>query len=158
MKYVVRSLKYLVFLCVLYVALVWLMYAVGSAPQVSPWLQIEAQLQSDRGVWMVVAFVVLAALYPLFGFMRGRVDGINFNDDSVRLINAMQVHGFRLDEERDGVRLFRADTFLRRAMLMWEDRIEVRPTATGVELYGLRRTVARVMFQLKAYVHNSRFE
>ena len=41
---------------------------------------------------------------------------------------------------------------------MFEDQIEVRPTETGVELVGLRRSVARVALQLKSYIHNRRYE
>lgn len=159
MRYFVRSLKYLCLLCVLYVGLVWLVYLADmSQLDIHPWQQIEAQLHSDKGVWMVVAFVILAALYPLFGFMRSRIDGFDAEQDDVRLINAMQVYGFREVGQRDGVRLFRADTLLRRLMLMGEDTIEVRKVEGGIELVGLRRTVARVAFQLRAYKHNSRFD
>ena len=158
MRYIVRSLTYLVLLCVLYVALVWVSYWAGSEPQVSPWLQIEAQLQSPMGRVMVVAFVVLAALYPLFGFMRMRIEAMDLERDGVRLINAMQVYGYRLVEEVDGVKVFRADSFLGRLAAMWEDRIEVSVVDGVVELRGLRRTVARVGYQLRAYMHNSRFE
>jgi hypothetical protein len=41
---------------------------------------------------------------------------------------------------------------------MFEDRIEVRAIEGGVELVGLRRSVARVALQLKSYMHNIRFE
>ena len=47
---------------------------------------------------------------------------------------------------------------LRRIVLMFEDNIEVHILPTGIELRGLRRSVARVGYQLKAYIHNSRFE
>ena len=70
----------------------------------------------------------------------------------------MQVYGYRLVEEVDGVKVFRADSFLGRLAAMWEDRIEVSVVDGVVELRGLRRTVARVGYQLRAYMHNSRFE
>jgi hypothetical protein len=34
----------------------------------------------------------------------------------------------------------------------------LRATETGVELSGLRRSVARVALQLKSYIHNRRYE
>ena len=158
-KHIVRSLKYLVLLCVLYVGLVWIVYLADmSELSVHPWRQIEAQLQTSMGVWMVIAFVVLAALYPLFGFMRSHIEGFDAEKDDVRLFNAMQLYGFKAVGERDGVKLYRAESPLRRLLLMGEDTIEVHTTANGIELVGLRRTVARVAYQLKAYKHNSRYE
>jgi hypothetical protein len=47
---------------------------------------------------------------------------------------------------------------LRRIFLMFEDEIEVHIFASGIEMRGLRRSVARVGYQLSAYIHNSRFE
>jgi hypothetical protein len=41
---------------------------------------------------------------------------------------------------------------------MFEDAIEVRQVEGGVELRGVRRAVARVAFQLKAYISNRRYE
>jgi hypothetical protein len=41
---------------------------------------------------------------------------------------------------------------------MFEDRIEVRAVEGGVELKGLRRSVARVALQLRSYIDNRRFE
>ena len=157
MKHFVRSLKYLLFLCVLYVGLVWLISLTDpSAGSVQ--VQLMAQLTSGNGVWMIVAFVALAAFYPLFGFMRSRIEGFEAERDTVRLDNAMQLYGFKLVEQHDGVRVYRATSFLRRLMLMFEDRIEVRERDGGIELVGIRRMVSRIAYQLSAYLRNSRFE
>ena len=41
---------------------------------------------------------------------------------------------------------------------MFEDRIEVRIVDGDIEMQGLRRSVARIAYQLQTYLHNSRFE
>lgn len=157
MKHFVRSLKYLLFLCVFYVGLVWLMSIIEpSAGDVRA--QLTLQFKSGNGVWMLIAFVALAAFYPLFGFMRSRIEGFETERDTVRLDNAMQLYGFKLVEQRDGVRVYRATSFLRRLTLMFEDRIEVREADGGIELVGIRRMVSRIAYQLSAYLRNSRFE
>lgn len=157
MKHFVRSLKYLLLLCVLYVGLVWMLsLADPAAGDVAT--QLNAQLASSRGVWMVVAFVALAAFYPMFGFMRSRVEGFEKERDGIRLDNAMNLYGYRLIEHKDGVRIYRASSFLRRLTLMFEDRIEVREVEGGIELVGIRRMVSRIAYQLGAYLRNSRFE
>ena len=158
MRYLIRSVKYLLLLCALYVALVWAMYLIGAEPQVDPWLQIEAHLASAQSKRMAVVFVALAALYPRFGFMRKRIEGFNPERDAERLMNAMAVFGYKLVSESEGVKLFRAEGFVKRLTLLWEDSIEVEVVDGALEIRGIRRMVARIAYQLETYIRNSRFE
>ncbi len=157
MKYILRSLKYLVVLCLLYVAMVWLMSLVEPT-SLGLWEWIMAYVSTDRGRLMVVCFVALVALYPLFGFMRSRVKECDIVADRVRIENAMRVYGFRFIEEHDGVLVYRAEGILHRLWFMFEDRVEVCQVEDGVELRGVRRAVARIAFQLRGYIANRRFE
>lgn len=157
MRYLLRSLKYLVTLCVLYVALVFLMNLVEPSP-LTLWQLLVAQLSSDRGLLMIVGFVVLAALYPMFGFMRSRIDDCDIVADRVRIDNAMRLFGFSIEQQYDDRLIYRAEGLLRRLVYIFEDRIELRKVDGGVELRGVRRAVARVAFQLKAYLNNRRYE
>ena len=67
MKYAIRSLKYLILFCVLYVAMTWL----SSISQYDGLVDVEtllrAQLGSERGLWLVVCM-------PLF---TGTKCGVN---------------------------------------------------------------------------------
>lgn len=158
MRYLIRAIKYLLLLSALYVALVWAMYLLGAEPQIDPWLQIEAHLRADIGKKMVVVFVILAALYPRFGFMRKRIEGYRPERDKERLQNAMVLFGYKLAESHDGVDVYRAEGVVKRLTLLWEDRIEVRIEDGALELKGIRRMVARIAYQLETYIRNSRFE
>lgn len=158
MRYLIRAIKYLLLLSALYVALVWAMYLLGAEPQIDPWLQIEAHLRADIGKKMVVVFVILAALYPRFGFMRKRIEGYTPERDKERLQNAMALFGYKLAESHDGVDIYRAEGVVKRLTLLWEDRIEVRIEDGALELKGIRRMVARIAYQLETYIRNSRFE
>lgn len=158
MRYLIRAIKYLLLLSALYVALVWAMYLLGAEPQIDPWLQIEAHLRADIGKKMVVMFVILAALYPRFGFMRKRIEGYTPERDKERLQNAMALFGYKLAESHDGVDVYRAEGVFKRLTLLWEDRIEVRIEDGALEMKGIRRMVARIAYQLETYIRNSRFE
>ena len=158
MSYLIRAIKYLLLLSALYVALVWAMYLLGAEPQIDPWLQIEAHLRADIGKKMVVMFVILAALYPRFGFMRKRIEGYTPERDKERLQNAMALFGYKLAESHDGVDVYRAEGVVKRLTLLWEDRIEVRVEDGALEMKGIRRMVARIAYQLETYIRNSRFE
>lgn len=158
MKYIIRSLKYLFVLCVLYVALMWLSSVSTYGGAVDTMTLLRAQLNSDRGVWLVVAFVVLALLYPKFGYVCRRVAGADIEADRVRIDNAMQLYGFKFAETRDGALVYRAEGVVRRVILLFEDEIVVRRTEGGVEVEGKRREAVRIIFQLSAYIDNKRFE
>ena len=158
MKYAIRSLKYLLLLCVLYVALVWLMAISEGVTGVDLGARLLAKIQTDKGPWLVVVFLLLALLYPRFGFMRSTIGNCNIKEDGLRINNAMTLFGFKLKSEGNGELVYRASSPIKRAMLMFEDEIIVRNCADGVEIVGLRRSVARVAYQLKAYINNKRFE
>ena len=161
MKYLIRSVKYLLLLAVLYVALEWVSLTFAPDPSIAGLTLGEVlalRIQGERGMILIAAFVGLAAFYPLFGFMKMRIDNCNFERDAIRIDNAMRTFGFKLKEDRGNVKIYGAEGILRRVVLMFEDNIEVHILPTGIELRGLRRSVARVGYQLKAYIHNSRFE
>ena len=157
MKYLVRSLKYLVLLCVLYVALTYLMSFVEPSAA-SVWQQLLTHLNTRNGLYMVIAFVVLATLYPKFGFMSARVEDCDIVEDRIRIENAMRLFGFSVEREEAGKIVYRAQGIVHRLSLMFEDRIEVSVVEGGVELKGLRRSVARVALQLRSYINNRRYE
>lgn len=154
MKYAIRSLKYLILFCVLYVAMTWL----SSISQYDGLVDVEtllrAQLGSERGLWLVVCMVALALFYPRFGFVRRVVKGVDIENDRIRIDNAMRLYGFKFAEVRDGVSIYRAEGILRRITLLFEDEILVRQVEEGVEIEGLRRTAVRIIYQLSAYIEH----
>ena len=152
MKYAIRSLKYLILICVLYVAMTWL--SAVYTYDVDVVTLLKAQLDTDQGRWIVVAFVVLALFYPRFGFVRRLVEGVNIDNDRIRIDNAMKLYGFKFAEEHDGVVVYRAEGIIRRITLLFEDEILVRQVEGGVEIEGLRRTAVRIIYQLKAYIEH----
>ena len=158
MKYAVRSLKYLLFICVLYVALMWLSSISTYGGAVDTMTLLKAQLTSDRGLMIVVAFVALALFYPKFGYVRRVIAGADIETDRVRIDNAMQLYGFKFEEVRDDALVYRADGVVRRVILLFEDEILVRRVEGGIEVEGKRRQAVRIIFQLSAYIDNKRFE
>jgi hypothetical protein len=157
-RYIVRSLKYLLFISVLYIALVWLMSVTSYSEKVDMWLLLESQLRSEQGTLLIVAFIALAIFYPRFGFMCRKVEGVDITRDRIRIDNAMRVYGFMFVGMEGETLVYRANGVIKRLSFMYEDRVEVRVVDGGVEIDGIRRAVARIAFQLSAYIDNSRFE
>lgn len=158
MKYAIRSLKYLLLISVLYVALLWVSSIYTYDGMVDVATLLRAQLGSQRGVWLVVAFVALAIFYPRFGYVCRVVSGAHIEDDRIRIDNAMKLYGFKFAEVREGALVYRAEGIIRRLTLLFEDEILVRQVEGGVEIEGLRRSTVRIIYQLKAYIeHKERY-
>lgn len=158
MKYIVRSLKYLLLISVLYVALLWVSSIYTYNGMVDVVTLLKAQLGSERGVWLVATFIGLALLYPRFGYVRRIVEDVDIEGDRIRIDNAMKLYGFKFAGVREGRLVYRAEGIIRRITLLFEDEILVREVEGGVEIEGLRRSAVRIIYQLRVYIeHKERY-
>ncbi len=150
-RYVIRSVKYFIALCVLYTAMIWLMSETGSSLRTfgDYWYDI---LHTSNGHWMIAAVVVLAAFYPLFGYMRRNVEG-NMQDARELIIKAMDRSGFALKRQTEDEMVFGARG-MKRLWLLYEDQIRVTQSGNWIVLQGLRRQVVRVGIRLESYIFN----
>ena len=71
-KYLLRSLKYFLTLCVLLVALIWIKIKYEDLP-VTYLQMLEIYFSQWNGWAMAATIVLLSATYPLFGFVRRSV-------------------------------------------------------------------------------------
>ena len=148
--YLRRSVKYLLWLIILLVALFALMRLTGTSG-VAPGDELKMIFGSTRGQLMLVVIVVLAALYPRFGFVR-RFVVADPERDMEAIEKAMDRTGFRLAETHPDEWVFVADSLWGRVKTLGEDRIVVRREGTGIVLDGIRREVVRVEFRLTGYL------
>jgi hypothetical protein len=146
MKYFVRALKYFAAFCVLYLAIVWLSVMTTKGMDVSAWDYIVANFQTTRGKLLGFAVVVLSAAYPRMGFMTRRVE-CDMEDERDYLLQVFAAAGFTLKEESEGRMVFRADNILSRLFLLFEDEITVEQYGQWIDITGIRRGVARVLYR-----------
>ena len=146
MKYFVRALKYFAAFCVLYLAIVWLSVMTTKGMDVSAWDYIVANFQTTRGKLLGLAVVVLSAAYPRMGFMTRRVE-CDMEDERDYLLQVFAASGFTLKEESEGRMVFRADNILSRLFLLFEDEITVEQYGQWVDITGIRRGVAKVLYR-----------
>lgn len=153
-KYIIRSLKYFCALCVLCIVLMGLMLMTGTSA-LSLDDTLYAMFHTDRYVMLFTAIVVLAAVYPKFGFVGRKVEG-DMEENREQIVNAFRSSGFSLRSEEDGVMTFRADNFVQKLMLLGEDEIKVSQYGQWIVLDGIRRGVARVQYRLDSYIQMTR--
>ena len=152
-KYLIRSAKYFVALCVLLVAIMALNRAMGSTLTIRETFYV--MFHTTRGLLLPVVVVVLALCYPRFGFIVRRVEG-DTELDREQIDNAFRSAGFSLRREEEGTLFFRADGFVQKLLLLWEDEIRVSQYGQWIELDGIRRGVARVQYRLDSYLQMKR--
>lgn len=150
MRYLIRSVKYLLALTVLYLAVLLLMTLTRTS-LLTPVETLTMLVHSTRGQVLIAAIVLLAALYPRFGFVRRRVAG-NLHTDREQIVRAFEAEGFVLRSERPDELIFRGGSLLKRLGLLFEDEIRVTGQGDGLQLDGIRRGVARVAYRLGSYL------
>ena len=162
MKYFIRSLKYFVALCVICVAILALMLATGTSALTLD-QTVYVMFHTSRYATLFAAIVVLAALYPRFGFVVRKVEG-DVEQNREQIVNAFKSAGFSLRGEEDGVRnaddrvFVIADGPLRKLMLLGEDEIKVSQYGQWIQIDGIRRGVARVEYRLDSYIQMSKHD
>ena len=147
MKYLIRSVKYFLAFCVLYVAIVYLSIMTTKGMDISAWEYIVAAFSTTRGKMLGLAVVVLSALYPRMGFMTRRVE-CDMVEERDYLIQMFAVAGFSLKEESEGRMVFRADNILSRLVMLFEDDITVEQYGQWIDITGIRRGVAKVVYRM----------
>lgn len=153
-RYILCAVKYLLAFIVLYLGVLWLSQRVAGID--TPLLDaVSATLQTRKGQMLVVAVVVLAALYPKWGFIMRRVE-CDMTDDKEQIEAAFKASGFELVAQSEDSMTFRADSAVRRLSFLLEDEITLSQYGQWVEIRGIRRAVARIVYRLGMYMTNKR--
>ena len=150
-KYIVRSLKYLVAFCVVYVAFMAFVHYSEHLP-ITLAQRWQLMFATWRGWGMVVGIILLAATYPFFGFAKRSFVG-DIVADREQLDMAAEVVGLKFIGENNGELLYRADGF-RRVMRLFEDEVRVRQNGRQIEVEGLRSSSVRIAFDAERYITN----
>lgn len=152
MKYIVRAVKYFIYICVLVTIIL-------SVLVLAHFVSSDINVMFKEG-WKSVAkialvFAGIAAIYPLFGYRKllagvlGELGGLR---DGV--VKCMEERGYRLESEDGETMTFRSRSLLNRIFRVWEDRITVTKTLGGFEVEGLSRDVARIVPALEYRFRN----
>lgn len=124
----------------------------------SPRDTIFVMFQTTRGQLLVAAILIWVAIYPKVGYIK-RESSADFDGDKEQILTAFITSGYELMEQSDAEMRFRASNFFRRLRLLFEDEVVVRRGENGgVEIEGVRRTVAYAMMRLSGYLAHKRNE
>ncbi len=107
---------------------------------------------------MLIAVVVLSAVYPYFGYMRRFVDG-DLERNREQIMRVLESQHMKLDHITPGRLTFRADNIFRRLSLLFEDHIKVVQEDDGrLAISGNRKIVAYVVYLLSSAIKTANRE
>ena len=153
-KYLIRSVKYLVALCVLYVALMAFMHHYNNPFGLTIEQRVQLMFDTWRGCGMIIATFVLALTYPFFGYVKRTFEG-DIVADREQLNRAANFVGLELVSESGEELVYHAKG-LRRLVMLFEDTVRVRQCGSHIEVEGLRRIAVRFAFDAERYITNKR--
>ncbi len=120
MKYIIRSLKYLVYVLVIFFICIALVMLFSHQP-----ISAFPEMFKEGSLLPIgLIFVAFAAIYPLIGYRKGRLvlDG-EWKDYREAVMETMKNAGYKLVEEDERSLKFRSERPAVRLSRMWEDAI-----------------------------------
>ena len=144
--HIVRAVKYLIWLALLFTLVFALMISTGTS-RVGAGEALHELFGSSRGMLMIATIVVLALLYPRFGFTRRSVRA-DLKADRERILQTLHTSGYSLVAESEGTMIFRASSPLKRALK--DAAFSFQPY--WITLDGIRKEVVRAEFRLKSFL------
>lgn len=142
MKYIIRAVKYFLYVSVLLAVVMSVMIATG-------FVQADLALMFKDGYdsfgKIALMFAAVSAVYPYFGYMKRDI-AVAGEDKDLRpqIIAMMEEKGYVLEKNEEDVFTFRSRSVVSRVLRTWEDRITFTKQFGGYSAEGLRREVVRV--------------
>ncbi len=148
MKYLLRAVKYFIYLMVILALIIAVMMLAGFVEKDIS----KVFVHGYDSLWQIALIMaVFAAVYPRFGFSARTAHFYGTPEEAdAALGNVMELHGYRLEKEADGVKSYVKRSPASRLLKMWEDRITVTHTAAGLEMEGLTKDLVRLVSGIEA--------
>ncbi len=139
MKYFIRSVKYFFYFAILTTLIILALVFIGAVEG-----NIDGIFEDGyNSLWKIaVFFLLVAAVYPKFGFIRKRLDtDQEWNTVKEKAIAYFEEKPFRLESQTEDSVSFRRRDTISHITKMGEDRITLTKTDEGYYMDGLRKDV-----------------
>ncbi|MBP5335135.1 MAG: hypothetical protein J6Y61_05025 [Bacteroidales bacterium] len=142
MKYIVRALKYFVYISLIVTVILLILMALKL---VSPDINVMFRNGWGSVLQIAIMFLAVSAIYPKFGYAkRGvRIPG-SYSEIRDKVVSFMEERGYELETEEGENLTFRLRNRFNRAARTWEDRITLTRELAGFYMEGISKDVARL--------------
>ncbi|MEF9949705.1 MAG: hypothetical protein RR752_00835 [Mucinivorans sp.] len=148
-KYIIRVVKYVAYLAILFVIIFMLMSALGMVK-----VPFSTVLSTTRGFVALGIVLLFALFYPFFGFTVKTLT-INASMHQEELNNVMSRCGYMPlggEDQAPGELQFRAVSSMKRLMLIYEDQITVSTVDGLSRISGPRKEVVKIAFRIGTFI------
>lgn len=137
-RYIIRSVKYFLYLIIIMTLLLAILVLLGLA-EADP---AEIFVGGYSSYWKIgLAFLALAAIYPRFGYSKNEIiSGVELKP---LILSVMDSRGYKLRSEEGDTMVFIKRSPLDRALRMWEDAITFTRTESGYDIEGHTKEMVR---------------
>lgn len=151
MRYLQRSIKYFLTLCALYFAAIYCA-SFASYAIITPGDKFHALISTPRGIFLLVVMLLLASVYPYFGYMKRTIDG-DLMKNREQIMRCCELQNLKFDHETEGRLTFISNNFMRRVMMLFEDHIKIVQGDDGkLVITGKRKIVAFLIYRLEGAI------
>lgn len=148
MKYLVRAVKYFIYLMIILSLIIVVLVMTNLVESDISRMFVNGY----DSLWQIALMMaVFALIYPRLGFSTRNAHlygSIADNRDAI--LRVMDILDYKLDKEDEGSMSFVKRSPLTRLVKMYEDRICLSATVTGLEVEGLTKDVVRIISGLEA--------
>ena len=148
MKYLVRAIKYFIYLMIMLTLIIVVLIMTKMVESDISRIFVNGY----DSLWQIALMMaVFAAIYPKMGF-TSRIAHLygSLEEMKPEILRVMDVLDYKLEKEEDGVVTFVKRSPFSRLMKMYEDRITISTTAAGMEVEGLTKDVVRIISGLES--------
>ncbi len=156
-KYILRSVKYLVKLLILFAVLfAFMMWSNTSTLNFDNWESLVASYFDTAKGWLFIAVVaVWCAVYPKVEFVTRHAD-YDMREGRDVIIKVFRMGRMTLANETDGRMVFRGESIGRRLWFLWDEKVTVtRNAAGGFDMEGIRRFVGEAQQRIPGYMEQA---
>ncbi len=148
MKYIMRSLKYFVYLVVILTLIIVILVTAGFVESDISKIFVNGY----DSLWQIALMMaVFAAIYPKFGFSTRTAHFYGTPQEAdTALGEVMERLGYKLEQQDGESSCYVKRSPFSRLVKMYEDRITVRHIAAGLELEGLTKDTVRIAAGVEA--------
>ncbi len=153
-KYILRSVKYLVKLLILFAALFALMmWSETSTLSFDNWESFFASYFGTMKGWLFTAVVIVwSAVYPRVEFVTRHMN-YDMREGKDAIIKAFSAGHMRLADDKDGRMVFRGEGLGRRLWYLGDEGVTVtRNSAGGFDMEGPRRFTGEAQQRIPGYM------
>ena len=141
MKYLIRSVKYLVYFTVMCGIILVLTFHFSVKPDD---LTLMDMLMVDGSIYKMLAFfVAVAAIYPALGFQKKPVYVSNIKEHRKEIVELFENANYVIDQETATSISFRLRNPFLRVMRLCEDYVIIDFSENPATMEGLRKDVLR---------------